>query len=110
MLTLFSSSDIPWHNALRKAINPSFNATASVGYEYLIDKTIDVFLEQWEARFIGKKGPEGVIDLADWMLYFSFDVIGELTYGSRHGFMESGWDSQGVIAYLQKFAVYGCIV
>lgn len=108
--TLFSSEDIPWHNALRKAINPFFTATASVDYEHLIDKTVDVFLEQWDARFSGKKGPEGVIDLADWLLYFSFDVIVELTYGSRHGFMDSGRDSQGIIAFVQNFAVYGAVV
>ena len=110
MYTLFSSSDILWHKALRKAINPSFTATASAGYECLIDKSIDVFLEQFNARFADKKGPEGVIDLASWMIYFSFDVIGELTYGSRHGFMESGWDSQGIISFVQKFAAYGAIV
>ncbi len=81
-----------------------------MGYEPLIEKTINVFLEQWDRRFAGKKGPDGVINLEDWLLYFSFDVIGELTYGSRHGFMESGYDSQGIIAFLQGFAVYGSIV
>ncbi|MCJ1386172.1 hypothetical protein MMC17_009298 [Xylographa soralifera] len=108
--TLFSSGDIPWHNALRRAINPLFTATTAVSYEHLIDKTIDVFLEQWDARFAGKQGPEGVIDLASWLLYFSFDVIGELTYGSRHGFMESGRDSQGIISFLQKFGAYGWVM
>lgn len=108
--TLFSSPDIAWHNSLRKAINPYFTATAAVGYEPLVDKTINVFLEQWDSRFADKEGPDGVIDLADWLLYFSFDLIGELTYGSRHGFMESGSDHQGIISFLQHFAVYGSIV
>lgn len=81
-----------------------------MGYEPLIEKTINVFLEQWDKRFAGKKGPERVIKLEDWLLYFSFDVIGELTYGSRHGFLESGYDSQGIIAFLQGFAVYGATV
>lgn len=108
--TLFSSGDIPWHNALRKSINPAFTATVSVGYEPLIDKTIDVYLEQLNARFAGKQGPEGNFDLATWMLYFSFDVIGELTYGSRHGFMEHAGDPQGLISYVQNFLVYGYIV
>lgn len=81
-----------------------------MSYDHLIDKTIDVFLEQWDARFTGKQGSEGVIDLLEWLLYFAFDVTGELTYGSRHGFLESGLDSHGIIAYVQKFAVYGSIV
>ena len=101
---------MPWHNALRKAINPFFTATASVGFENLIDKTVDVFLEQWDTRFSGKKGPDGVIELPDWLLFFSFDVIGELTYGSRHGFMEKGRDSQGIIAFVKNFATYGAVV
>ena len=79
-------------------------------YEHLITKTIDCFLEQWDNRFSDKKGPEGVIDLSDWLQYFAFDVTGELTYGSRHGFMESGSDSQGIIAFIHGFAVYGSVV
>ena len=67
-------------------------------------------MEQLNARFAGKKGPDGVFDLGTWMLYYTFDVIGELTYGARHGFMEAGKDSQGLIPYVQKFLVYGYIV
>ena len=67
-------------------------------------------MEQLNARFAGKKGPEGNFDLGTWMLYFTFDVIGELTYGARHGFMEEGKDSQGLIPYVQDFLVYGYIV
>ena len=81
-----------------------------MSYEPLIEKTINVFLEQLDSRFAGKKGPDGIIKLEDWLLYFSFDVIGELTYGARHGFLESGHDSQGIIAFLQGFAVYGSVV
>ena len=81
-----------------------------MGYEYLIDKTINVYLEQLDARFASKQGPEGIIDLSCWMLYFGLDVIGELTYGSRHGFLESGSDAHGIIAYIQEFLVYGSLV
>ena len=81
-----------------------------MSYEPLIEQTINVFLEQWDRRFAGKKGADGVIKLEDWLLYFSFDVIGQLTYGSRHGFLESGYDSQGIINFLQGFAVYGAVV
>ena len=110
MTNLLSSGDIAWHNTLRKAINPFFTATAVMDYEHLIAKTIDCLLEQWNNRFSDKEGPEGVIDLADWLQYFAFDVTGELTYGSRHGFMELGSDSQGIIAFVHRFAVYGAVV
>ncbi|KAL9069682.1 MAG: hypothetical protein Q9161_005383 [Pseudevernia consocians] len=108
--TLFSSADIPWHNALRKAINPAFTATVSVGYEPLVDESIGVYLQQLDARFAGKKGSAGSFDLAEWMLYYTFDVIGDLTYGSRHGFLETAADPQGLIPYIQNFLVYGYLV
>ena len=110
MTNLLSSDDIAWHNSLRKAINPFFTTTAVMNYEHRITKTIDYFLEQWDNRFSDKEGPEGVIDLAEWLQYFAFDVTGELTYGSRHGFMELASDSQGIIAFLHRFQAYGAIV
>ena len=76
----------------------------------MVDKTIDVYMEQLDARFAGKKGSEGSFDLATWMLYFTFDFIGELTYGSRHGFMERASDPTALIPYVQNFLVYGYLV
>lgn len=81
-----------------------------MSYEPPIEQTINVFLEQLDRIFAGKTGADGVIELENWLLYFSFDVIGELTYGSRHGFLESGYDSQGIINFLQVFSVYGAVV
>lgn len=81
-----------------------------MAYEHLADKTITVYMEQLDARFAGKKGPEGNFDLANWMLYFTFDFIGELTYGSRHGFMETATDPTSLIPYIQNFLVYGYLV
>ncbi|KAK4065660.1 hypothetical protein Trihar35433_7780 [Trichoderma harzianum] len=56
------------------------------------------------------KGTEGVIDFPTWLQYYAFDVIGELTYSSRHGFLESGQDVDGIIAYLDKYMSYLVLV
>ena len=107
--TLFSSVDMSWHSALRRAVNPYFTTAASADYESSIDKTIEHFLDQIDARFAGK-GLEGVFDLADWFLYFAMDVIGELTYSSRFGFVESGGDIRDILKDMFDFADYGAIV
>lgn len=77
-----------------------------VQYEPYVDDTIDVFFEQLDKRFAGKPGPDGVIHLPTWLQYYAFDTIGELTYSSRHGFLESGKDVDGIIAYLSVYMNY----
>ena len=50
------------------------------------------------------------MDLHTWLCYFSFDVIGELTCGARHGFIESASNIAGIIGYVKSFLDYGFLV
>ena len=79
-------------------------------YECFVDSTIEVYLNKLNHLFEGKPGDEGLMDLHTWLLYFSFDVIGDLTYGARHGFIESSSDVAGIIHYVKSFLNYGFIV
>jgi cytochrome P450 len=108
--TLFSSPDEVWHRQLRKSISAAFTVGAAASYEYLVDNTVRVYLDDLGKRYSARPGPEGVIDLHTSLLYFAFDVIGDLTYGSRYGFIESGKDVNGIIHYVVSFLNYGFIV
>lgn len=108
--TLFSSPDELWHRQLRKSISVAFTVGATASYEHLVDNTIRVYLNDLGTRYSGKPGSDGVIDLHTSLLYFAFDVIGDLTYGSRYGFIESGKDVNGIIRYVVNFLNYGFIV
>jgi len=108
--TLFSSPDLAWYNNLKKSVSSSFTMSAVMAYEHLVDTTIEVYLEELSRRFANKPGNQGLIDLHTWLLYFSFDVIGDLTYGARHGFIESSSDIAGIIRYVKTFLNYGFVV
>lgn len=108
--TLFSSPDQIWHRQLRKSIGGAFTVGAVAGYESLVDSTVEVYLSVLDKHHAGKDGPDVVIDLHTSLLYFAFDVIGDLTYGARHGFIESGKDLNGIINYVVTFLNYGFIV
>lgn len=108
--TLFSNPDMKWHNNLKKSVSSSFTMSAVMGYENLVDTTIEVYLKKLGRRFADKSGKQGLIDFHTWLLYFSFDVIGELTYGARHGFIESSSDVAGIIRYVKSFLNYGFLV
>jgi hypothetical protein len=63
-------------------------------------------MEQLNQRFANKPGSEGSVDWPRWLQYYAFDVIGELTYSERHGFLEGGKDIDGIIAFLSVFMSY----
>lgn len=77
--------------------------SALVQYEPFVDNTTKLFLNQTENLFAGK--PEGC-DCTQWLQFYAFDVIGEITYSKRHGFIEKNEDVEGIVAYLSKLFLY----
>jgi cytochrome P450 len=49
--------------------------------------------------------PEGC-NFTEWLQFYAFDVIGEITYSKRHGFIEHNKDVDGIVAYLSKLFLY----
>lgn len=81
-----------------------------VQFEPIVDSAIEAFLAQLENRFGGKEDYGIVLDLGKWLQYFAFDVICELTYSKRMGFMEVGGDVENIIKDLQWLLDYAAVV
>lgn len=63
-------------------------------YEPHVDGCMSVLLRQFDKLEVVQE----VFDLQRWMQSYAFDVIGEITFSSRFGFMESGaQDIDGII-------------
>ena len=108
--TLFSSTDPTWHKNVRRAMNPFFTRTAVLTYEPFVERTIQAFLTEIDHRFADKGGSQGVIDFHTWLSFFTFDVISDLTYSKRHGFISQAKDIHGIIAWVADFVQYGFVV
>jgi hypothetical protein len=101
--TLFSTTDEQYHATLRRSVNNAFSMTALVQYEPLVDETTERFLDQTEALFSSKNA---ICNFSQWLQYYAFDVIGQITYSKRHGFVDTGEDVDGMVAYLGKLFSY----
>lgn len=77
--------------------------SALVQYEPFVDNTTKLFLSRTQELFAGKS--EGC-DFTRWLQFYAFDVIGEITYSKRHGFIEKNTDVDGIISYLTKLFLY----
>ncbi|KAI1106570.1 cytochrome P450 [Jackrogersella minutella] len=103
LASLFSTTDNTFHAQFRRCVNSAFAMSALVGYEPFVDNTTKLFLKQTERLFAGN--PEGC-NFTQWLQFYAFDVIGEITYGKRHGFVEKNEDIDGIVGYLSKLFLY----
>lgn len=101
--SLFSSTDNGFHAQFRRCVNSAFSMSALVQYEPFVDNTTKLFLERTKTLFVGK--PEGC-DFTEWLQFYAFDVIGEITYSKRHGFVEKNEDIDGIVSYLGSLFLY----
>lgn len=78
-----------------------------VNYEPLVSSTTSVFLDKTQDLYAstGKS-----CNFSQWLQYFAFDVIGDLTWSKRLGFVEENRDVDGIVAFLQKFLSYAAPV
>lgn len=77
--------------------------SALVQYEPFVDNTTKLFLKRTEELYV--QNPEGC-DFTRWLQFYAFDVIGEITYSKRHGFIEQNKDIDGIVAYLTSLFLY----
>ncbi|KAI9692335.1 MAG: hypothetical protein M1822_006566 [Bathelium mastoideum] len=69
-----------------------------VGYESFVDECGRLLIQRLHE--FGNRGM--AINLGDWLQKYAFDVIGEITFGTRFGFLDHGEDVGGLIRALEK--------
>lgn len=106
--SLVAMTDESEHAKSKRQIAHAYSLSTLVEYEELVDRTTDVFLATLEERY-GRN--HNVLDLGRYLQFFAFDVIGELTFSRRLGFIESGVDVNHIIeaigANFNYFSVLG---
>lgn len=110
LLSLFNTTDEKFHSKLRRSVANAFSMSTLVQFEPLVDSTIAAFVRQIEQRFVDKTGDDGVVDFGTWLHYYAFDVIGELTFSKRLGFIDEARDIDGIIGTVEKALDYFSLV
>lgn len=68
-----------------------------IQYEPFVDSTTELFLSQTEKIYMDSGA---ACDFSRWLQFYAFDVIGEMTYSKRFGFLEEDKDIDGIIGYI----------
>lgn len=108
--SLFNTTDERFHAKLRRAVSNAYAMSTLVNFEPLVDSTTTEFLKQLSHRYSDRKGASGICDFGAWLQYYAFDVIGELTYSTRLGFLDRGTDVDRIISNLERLLDYVSVV
>ncbi|KAJ5649898.1 benzoate 4-monooxygenase cytochrome P450 [Penicillium longicatenatum] len=98
--TIFATQNENIHRQLRRPIAGMYSMTNLVSFEPYVDSTMRYLFERLDEEFVK---PGRICNLESWLQYFAFDVIGELTFSKRLGFLKSGEDVDGIIHAIDTF-------
>ncbi|OTA33990.1 hypothetical protein BTJ68_05507 [Hortaea werneckii EXF-2000] len=83
---LFAERDVRIHGEQRRLVSRAYSMDALKEYEQYVDDAVEVFLDHMSER------QNQVVDMGNWVQLFAFDVIGEITFSKRFGFMDAAAD------------------
>ncbi|KAK5322344.1 hypothetical protein LTR93_005547 [Exophiala xenobiotica] len=105
--SLFMINDEKQHQAAKRPIANAYSMTTLLDYEPFVDSTSKLFVERMNTLYAntGK-----VCDFGEWLQWYAFDVIGEMTFGRRFGFLEQGKDVANMIDVVQDSGWYTAVI
>lgn len=93
--SLVFTTDEQQHATMKRPVASAYSLSTLVEFEPLLDSTTAVFLSRLDDLFASTAN---VCDLGTWLQWYAFDVIGELTFSKRLGFLEHATDVDGITA------------
>lgn len=88
------------HMQMKRPVAPLFSVTHILKSEEQINKTMTVLFNQLDRRYVNN-GEE--FDLAEWLQYFAFDSMSNITISRAWGFLEKGSDYNGLLNAMWNF-------
>ncbi|KAJ5131999.1 pisatin demethylase, partial [Penicillium atrosanguineum] len=98
-----STRDEKKHSLLRRTVANAYALGTLIEFEPLVDSTSLCFFKELESRFVATGA---TCPLTDWVQMYAFDIIGELTFSKRFGFLESGKDIESMMLHTGKAMDY----
>ena len=92
--------------ATKRPIAQAYSLSTLVEFEPFVDSTTAVFCSRMDDLYATS---HKICDFGQWLQLYAFDVIGELTFSKRLGFLEQGHDVEGIMQSIaQNF--YSCSI
>ncbi|KAH1494942.1 hypothetical protein LV164_001306 [Aspergillus fumigatus] len=107
---LFSECDPQVHALQKRPIAKYYSMSGVLPLEPHIDETIGFLCRRLEEEFIDGPKAGRPCDLGQWLLYYTWDVVGKVTFSEPIGYLEKGYDFDHTIAIADKAMDYFALV
>lgn len=100
--TIFSTLDESIHEGMKRPIAQVYAMSDLKSYEPLVESTEFLFFKKLHKM----AGKGTTFNLGTWLHWFATDVILEITFGNRLGFLEREEDVDGILEMIEKRFAY----
>ncbi|KAL2002185.1 hypothetical protein VTN02DRAFT_482 [Thermoascus thermophilus] len=91
---LFATTDEKWHSTFIRPVKSLYSMTKVQDVEHCVDAVINLYLEKLQERFVS---PGKACDMADYMVYFAWDTMSQVTFSETLGILEAGNDDRKIL-------------
>jgi len=107
---IFSTRSNEFHSRSIKPVQKLYNLQNALQIESIMNDNLRTFCTQLETRFIQGANKGKTCDIADWISYFAWDFLGDMTWSKRIGFMEKGEDIGDMLGTAERVMRYFSVV
>ncbi|RFU32253.1 hypothetical protein B7463_g4057, partial [Scytalidium lignicola] len=107
LLNLFAASDEDYHKRIKRPVAHVYSVATLAQLEYKIDYVSKLFVNRLREESVEKQCK---VDLGEWLQWYAFDVIGNLTFSRTLGFLEQLRDVDNMISSIFSFMRYASII
>jgi cytochrome P450 len=104
-MNIFSTRDPREHRDQKRKIANAYSLSNLLQSEDAIDSCSTLFMDRLD-EFASKNQP---VDLGAWLQYYAFDVVGEVTFASKLGFLDQGKDVDGMMKAIEGMLTYASL-
>jgi hypothetical protein len=94
---IFSTRSNDFHRTFIRPISKIYSMTNILTLQLLADRTTTTFCRRLEEEFIQGPNAGRKCNLVDWLMFYAWDVVGEVTFNQPIGFLEKGGDIDNML-------------
>ncbi|KAK6383773.1 hypothetical protein LTS17_003065 [Exophiala oligosperma] len=103
---VFSDPTIEGHAATKRLLSASYSMSSVNELDEFVQRPVDKLLSRFE-EFSRSGQP---MNLADWLQWFAFDVIGEVSFSKQFGFLDAGKDVDDTLKAIDETLWSGIVI
>jgi cytochrome P450 len=98
--------DAQRHASQRRKFAAAYSMSSLITYEPYVDSCTSILIQQLQELAASEK----TVNLAHWLQYYAFDVIGSMSFGRRFGFLDAGEDKENIFDAIETRNLYSTLM